>query len=187
MSYVFTINKKGTAVLHPDSVKLCPEFAYLDPKEILCIVLATDYYSIFRQFAEDERQRRARANVYGTDNENFFQLPKIKKAVEAYKSLQFDPRREQIITYKRKLQELDGILSAVDEDDFKKIKDVISSQKELRKAIAEVEDELIKSDQDEEIETDDKSKLSFLEKLQANKQRYMEVTAKRVSNKVPVK
>lgn len=175
MSYVFTIKKNGDAILHPDAIKLAPELAYLTKEEVLAIILAYDYYSQYRQHPEDERERRARAQVFGQDNEEFFRLPKIKKAVELYKSLQFDPRRNQIMTYKDKLRELDTVLTALNEDDLKKISEVIKSQKELRKAISEIEIEINQEEEDNFVETEDKTKLSFLEKLQSNKENYLKV------------
>lgn len=139
---------------------------------------------MYRQFPEDERKRRARAHVYGTLNEKFFSQPKIKTAIEMYRSLQFDARREQVITYNKKLQELDKMISSVGEDDLKKLKDILSTSKELRKAITEIEDEMNKEEEIEAQETEDKTKLSFLEKLISNKKRYEEVTSKNRLNGV---
>lgn len=179
MVCLFTINKKGNAILRKEALTLCPEFAYLTEQEVLCIILAYDYYSIYRQFPEDERRRRARAHVFAADNEKFFELPKIKKAIELYKSLQYDHRRNQIIAYKRRLQHLDSLLESVGEDDLKKLKDVINSSKELRHAIKELEQELLIEEEEGVQETESNTKLSFLEKLQSNKERYKEITAKK--------
>lgn len=179
MVCLFTINKKGTAILRKEALAICPEFAYLTENELLCIILAYDYYSIYRQFPEDERRRRARAHVFAENNENFFDSPKIQKAIELYKSLQYDHRRNQIIAYKRRLQNLDVLLETIAEDDLKKLKDVISSSKELRSAIKELEHELLVEEEEGVQETNENTKLSFLEKLQSNKDRYKEVTAKK--------
>ena len=165
--------------MHPDCVKLCPEFAYLDEKEMLCVILAYDYNSPYRQFTEDQRKPRALAHVYGPSADELFKKPKIKKAVEAYKSLQYDPNREQIIVYQRRLGNMDALLDTIDDDDLKKMKEVIATSKELRKAIKEIEHELTHEEESGVTETQDKVKLSFLEKLQSNRERYIQVTKKK--------
>ena len=63
--------------------------------------------------------------------------------------------------------------------------------KELKKdqppvTISEIEQELFVEEEEVNIETEDKSTLSFLEKLQSNKARYMSVVNnKRIPSKVP--
>ena len=156
----------------------------MSEKEVICIVLAYDYNSPYRQFPEDERKRRAKAHVYGTQNEKFFTQPKVAKATELYMSLQFDPRRQQIIAYRKQLQRLDLMLGAIEETDLKKLKDIITSSKELRNAITEIESEIIQEEESEIRQTEDNTKLSFLEKLVSNKQRYEEVTSKNRLNGV---
>lgn len=175
MSYLVSINKNGRFVLCKEAYKLCEEFELLDEKEILCIALAYDYYSPYRQFPEDERIRRAKAHVYSTINSDFFDKSRIKKAVDAYKSLQFDPRREQIKAYQRKLISLNNILDLTKDSDLKSIKEVTSSSKEIRRAIAELEDEIYK-EEEQDFFTDDDKKLSVLERLIKNKERYLEIT-----------
>lgn len=178
MICLFAIDKKGKILLRPESTKLCAEFAYLSEKDILCIILAFDHYSIYRQFPEDERKRRARAHVFGSDQEFFFDAAKIKKAVHAYKSLQYDHRRNQIITYKRKLDMINLVMETSDADDLKLLKDIITSSKELRKAISEIEQE-INQEEEEEMMDEGNMKLSFLERAQANRKNYLEIIAKR--------
>lgn len=175
MACLFTINKKGTAVVVPEAMKLSPDFAYLEEKEMLCVILAYDYYSFLRQFPEDERKRRARAHVFGHENEKIFEQPKIIKAVDAYKSLQYDPIRNQIVTLKRKLDNLNMIIDKVEDDDLKRIKEVMAVASEYRKGIKEWEEELNKQEEEGLQEDQDKTKLSFLEKLQSNSARYKEL------------
>lgn len=179
MSFLISINQKGTCVIHAECIKLMPELAYLTEKELLCIVLAYDYYSPMRQFANDEAERRARAHVYGTENANIFKQPKIVKAVELYKSLQYDEVREQIKAYRRRLDTITKIIDTIAEDDLKKLKDVIVVSKELRAEIRKLEEELNK-EEEEDYNTEDESKLSLLERLQKNVARYKEITSKKI-------
>jgi len=184
MNHLFSIAKNNKVILRPECVKLCTEFSFLTEKEMLCVILAYDYWSIYRQFPEDERQRRARAHVFGNESEKIFLQPKIQRAVEAYKSLQYDPRREQIASYERKLTMLNAIIDTVTEDELKKLKDVITTSKDIRKAIEEIQVELYHEEENSVTETDENIKLSFLEKLQNNKNRYLEVTTKKLSLKI---
>ena len=180
MSLLIQLSKKGTMIIHPVVMKLCPDFAYLSGKEMLAIILCYDHYSIFRQFPEDERKRRSRAHVFGIEQETFFESPKIKKAVEMYKSLQYDQRRNQLITYKKKMDAIDSLMEETKQDDFSQIKTLIGLSKELRKAISELEQEIDKEEEDNSlIEDDQKNKLSFLERLQSNVERYKQVTTKK--------
>jgi len=176
---LFSINKKALLVLHPDCIKLCPEFAYLDQKEMLVVILAYDYKSPYRQFTEDQRKPKAQTQVYGPGGDNIFDKPKIKKAAELYRSLQFDPRREQIITYQKRLGNLNILLDTIEDDDLKRLKDVIAASKDLRKAIAEIELELTQEEESGLTETEDKVKLSWLEKMITNRERYLAVTKKK--------
>ncbi len=178
MACLFTINKKGSIIIHPEAMQLSPDFAYLSDKEMLSIVLAYDHYSIYRQFPEDERKRRARAHVFGHENSELFEAPKIQKAVEAYKELQYDPIRNQIVTLRRKLDNINMLLDKVDDDDLKKVKEVMAVAAEYRKNIKEWEEELNKQEEQGLQEDKDKTKLSFLEKLQSNQARYRELKKK---------
>lgn len=179
MACLFTINSKGNAIIRPEATKLAPEFAYLSDKEMLCIILTYDHYSIYRQFPEDERRRRAKASVFGMDNESFFDQPKILKAIELYKGLQYDHRRNQIITYKRKLDGINLVIDSLDEKEFKELSSLMTTSTKLRAAIKEIEAEINQEEEDSLQEDESKNKLSFLEKLQANVARYKEVTAKK--------
>lgn len=180
MISLFSINKKGTAILRSEALKLAPEFAYLDEKEVLSIILAYDYHSIYRQFPEDERKRRAKAHVFGIKNEDLFEQEKIVSAIEQYKKLQYDIRVNQIMTLKRTLERENNKLDYLGSNSSKELKEILSNCKELRKAIAEIEDELNREDEmDAEAEKEGKLKLSFLERLQTNIDKYNEVIKKR--------
>ena len=179
MSYLIEINVKGNIILRPECIKLWPELAFLTPHEMLTVIKAYDYFSLYRQFPQDERERRARIDVFKSERADFFKEPKIVKAVKMYRSLQYDSRREQIILYNRKLNQVVHSLEAIDDEDHKATKELLLTAKEIRKAVAELEDELNREEEMNAAETDDKLKLSFLEKLTSNKERFLEVTKPR--------
>lgn len=172
MPLLFSINKQGNAVLIPEAIQLCPELAYLSDKELLCIIYAYDYYSIFRQFTEDERKRRARAKVFGYKEADFFEYEKIKKAVDDYRSLQYDHRRESIIVYKQKLQNIDAVISTLDEDETKKLSELMKTSAALRQAIRDLEAEINQSEEEDLKVDKHRDKMSWLEALQYNKDEY---------------
>ena len=173
---LFSLNSKGTAVLYPDCYKICPEFRFLDAQEMLCLILAYDFQSQFRQWPEDERQRRARILVFKGEREGIFKEPKIIKAVVMYRSLQYDPRREQMIVYNKRLANITKAIEDLEDDAHKETKDLLTTSDLLRKAISNLEMELNKEEELGESETDDGLKLSFLERLTSNKERFLEVT-----------
>ena len=171
---LFTVDKKGLVIFHPDAMKLASEFSYLEQNEMLCVILAYDYYSIYRQFPEDQRKSRARAHVFGHQREDFFTEHKIIKAVAKYKELQFDPLREQIIAMRNKMNNINMLIDSLDEveDGIKRQKDLISISSDYRKRIKEAEEDLFKEEEIGLQEDAEKTGLSFLEKLQSNSESY---------------
>lgn len=165
--------------MRPEAFKLAPEFAYLDEKDMLCIILAYDHHSMYRQFPEDIRKQRARVHVFSMSNEDFFEKEKILKAVDAFKRLQYNSRVNQIITMKKALDNETKRLENLGEDDGKKLKEILSNSKLLRAAITEIEEELDREEEQEAEAEKQGIKTTFLEQLVTNPQRYKEVTQKR--------
>jgi hypothetical protein len=166
---LFYLNDSNQAILHPDAIHLCPELSVLEDKEVLIVVLAYDYKSPFRQFTEPDRKRKALIHVYGNDDRDLFQRDKIKQAVEAYNSLQYNPKIELVYTYQSKIDTLqDEFAKATDE---KEISRIIKSINAIRESIRDLETEVY-----DEVAKEGKivggRDLSFLEKWQRNKDRY---------------
>ena len=110
MSYLFYADVKNNKVLHPDVVKLSPELALLSSEEVLFIILAYDYNSIYRQFPEKQRVSKAIWHVYNDSVPNLLNEEKrpqrIKSAIEAYKSLQYNRNIELVEMYNKKIDDL---------------------------------------------------------------------------------
>jgi hypothetical protein len=173
---LFYLDEKNTAVLHPDAIKLCPELTVLDEKETLAIILAYDYKSPYRQFVDTDRRRKALIHAYGNDDKNIFDKDKIKQAVEAYISLQYNPKVELARTYQSKVDQLqDEMVLASDE---KEIARIIKSINAIRESIRDLETEVY-----DEVAKEGKvvggGNLSFLEKFQRNRDRYMSLLRKK--------
>lgn len=176
MALLFNINKKGSQVLNKDVVKLCPELAYLTDDEVLLIILCYDYSSQYRQLPEQERIRRAINHVYGNNDKNPLDTEVVKIGVDAYKSLQYDPKRELIRTYKKKLNTLDMALEQAEQASV--MKNIISTQKEIIKSIDALEEEISKNEQ-EEAQIEGGLKNSYLEKMMRNREMYKDVISNR--------
>lgn len=180
MSYLIYCDLKNNIVLHPDVLKLSPELGLLDNKEVLFIVLAYDYNSIFRQFPERQRVSKAIWAVYQDNVPELLNEEKrsqrIKSAIEAYKSLQYNRNIELVEMYNKKIDELIKLLEA--ETSNTGIKNAMDSIDKFRKAIRSIEEEIV---EEKLIDGELKGnvKMSWIEKMQSNQKMYYAVTAKR--------
>lgn len=176
MSYLFYIDEKNNAILHRDCVNLCPALSVLTDEEVLFIILAYDYHSIYRQFPEEDRIRKAMIHVYNDNNPKLMQRDVIKAAIEAYKSLQYNPKAELATKYQNKI---DSLLEKLQNDDNptsnKNILTVISA---IRKDIMALESEIADEVQKEGVIKGQKE-LSWLEKLMRNQKYFKSVIAKK--------
>lgn len=159
-------------VLRPDCYKLHPILKKLSEKEILFLALAIDYHSIYRQFPEQDRIRRAMFHVYDDYMPNLLKEDRIKQAIEAYKGLQYDPNIEQVRMFQKKI---DSLLQKIDTDDSpssnKTSLDLISK---LRKEIRDIEAEIVETMQNKGQIKGNKT-LSFIEILTSNDKLYQSV------------
>lgn len=175
---VFKLKNKNSTILYSDAYKICPELKVLSEKELLYIILSVDYDSPSHQFPEEERMRRAKRQVYGEIEESPENTPKIKKAIEFYKSLQYDPRRETIIKYRSKIESLGHmILSATT---AKEISDLDNAIEKLMDRCKKIQNEIDSDDALESVQLKGGGKLSFLEKWQKNRVSYLEAEKQRI-------
>ena len=176
MAYLFSTNKKGTVLFHEDAMNLCPEFAILDDKEKLALVLITDYDSPYNQLPEIERKHKACSQVFNHNKIDIFERSSFKHAVDLYKSLQYNPKRELIKTYNDKLQSLSNDL--INASSPIAIKNILDSQDKIRKVLFDLQQELM-DNQEAKYTLKGGGKLSFLEELMQNKEAYERVTSSR--------
>lgn len=176
MSYLIKINEKTNQVLHPEAVKLFPGFNVLSEEEILFIVYAYDYCSPFSAFPEEDRVRRASLQVWADNRLELLTKPKIKNAIEAYKSLQYNPKIELTKAYQDKINEIQIRLLVETSD--QKIKAMLESIKNLRASIRELEQEVL-AVYEEEGKLIGGGERSFLENMLKNKELYKKVVAKK--------
>lgn len=174
--YLFNINKKGTILIHPEAVKLCPELSVLDEKEIRFLILAYDYESPFNQQPEQDRLHRAKHIVYNNEEIPDLKSNKWIAAINAYKGLQYNPKREMMRVYENKLitlsKELERDLSSIE------IKKILDSQKQIRLALKELNEELMDAEE-MKITIKGGGELSFIERITTNATEYKRITEKR--------
>jgi len=176
MSYLIQIDTKTNQVLHPEIMKLVDSFSMLDEKEMLYVALFTDYNSIYKQFPEHIRRGRAMWHAFNENEDQLIISPKILRAIEDYKSLQYNPKEELIIRFQKKI---DSFLELLDEDKSPTaVQNTTKAISTLRDNIRELQYEV-----DEKYRADGQVKgdrdLSFIEKLISNKKQYLAVVAKK--------
>lgn len=184
MSLLIYADQKNAILLRPVVMKMCPEFSAIDEKELLTIILIYDYHSIYRQYNERERMAYAITRVYGDNNpkllaelENPSANGRITNAVNAYKSLQFDPKIQLVETYQKTIDGIQRQISSelTEKELDTKLKNIDRLRKDILKLNLEITEDLI---QDGQIKGD--QTLSFLEKIQKNKQLYKSITEKKI-------
>ncbi len=171
MSYLFYIDEKNICLLRPECYKLSPELSTLDEKDILFVAMAFDYHSLYRQFPEHERIRKAMFHVYDKYDPKILEKQSMALAIEAYKALQYDPKIELAHRYQKKIDRLLDILDA--DDNASSIQKNTMAIDILRKNIMGLENEVADS-----ITSKGQVKgnqgLSWLEdQLSSNKKQYL--------------
>jgi hypothetical protein len=173
MSYLFYVDEYDNKILRPECLKLCEELRVLSHQEVAAIVYAYDYHSIFKQYPEQDRKRKALIKVFGSSDKDIFENLKIKAGVEAYMSLQYNPKIELVATYQESISSLSQELrKAKDEKEFSRItKSIETCRKYLRELDSEVYDDAVK-----EGVVMGGASLSYLEIIQKNKVLYDTIT-----------
>lgn len=176
MSYLICIDHKTNQILHPEVVKLVDSFSMLDEKEMLYVVLFTDYNSIYKQFPEHERRRRAMWHAFNESEDSLIVSPKILRAIDDYKSLQYNPKEELIVRFQKKI---DYFLEMLDEEKTPTaVQNITKSINTLRDNIRELQYEVDEKHRSEGQIKGDRD-LSFIEKLISNNKQYLAVVAKK--------
>lgn len=171
--YLFSINKKGTILINPEVVKLCLEFAVLSEREMRFLILAYDYESPFNQQPESDRIHRAKNMVYDMDEGPNLNEQKWINAIDRYKSLQYNPKRETMRVYERKLSLLSNELT--NEESSTKIKQILESQKLIRISLKELSEDLAEAEE-KKAQIKGGGRLSFIEDIMTNMQEYKQAT-----------
>lgn len=185
MSLLIHIDVKNKLVLRPACVHLCPELSVLSEKELMVIILVYDNYSVLRRYNEADRIRRAILMIFDDNEPKLLDAlekrpphDRITVAVEAYKSLQYDPKIELANAYQKKIDSLTSSLER--ETGPTAISNILKSISELRKNKLALETE-VANEVIEQGKIKGDQELSYLEELQSNRKRYELLTRKKTA------
>jgi hypothetical protein len=166
---VFKMDKSFDVVLNKDAVKLVPELTGLSKDQLKYVILVADYVdSPLRKRPLEERKAMAARMVYG-DGKNI-ETDKIKLAIESYRSLVFDIRRETIDIFKQKIKVLQKEVIMPDIS-FSRMKEIDQTITFMQDRVASIEHQL-DIEEGEEIEIKGGKVLSYLEKWQRSQREY---------------
>lgn len=169
MPLLFKLNAQNNAVIHPEAVKLCPELKKLTKEEVLYIILTYDYHSPFKQFELSERKRLARNRVYKTLSKDPESKKVVQNGIDAYRSLQYDPIRETLESYRRKVTALR--LQLDNAETLHVTKNITQTISLLNREIKEMETEVEENEQMAEIKGG--GELSLIELFQKNRNTWL--------------
>jgi len=174
---VFKVDHNYEVILNMDAVKLVPELSSLDQNELIYVILVADNVDgPYRKKPLEERVLMAYKRVFGSEKVDM-SSDRIRIAIEAYKSLIFDIRRETIDIYNSKIRVLQKESLAPDVT-FSRMKEIDSTITFMMERIRTINHE-IDIEEGEEIELKGKKKLSYLEIWQRNQKAYREYKASR--------
>jgi len=101
---VFRVDKNFKTILNPEAAKLVPELSVLDNDWLLYVILVADYVDgPYRKKPLEDRRSLALKRVFKDKNVNI-DSKEILNAIDSYKSLVFDIRRETRDVYMQKVR-----------------------------------------------------------------------------------
>lgn len=161
---LFKINKRGTAVVHPDVAKLHTPFRSLTDKEVLFMIVYCDYYGLFRQFPVEEKFKRSAHHVFGTTE--YKPSAKLEKCMQNYMDFQYNEKEEMVKALKAKIDQLKRDI--IDkETKATAISGLLNAVRSIEAEVDKYEAEI--SDNEDFIEIEGGRKESLLEFMQRNK------------------
>lgn len=179
MSYLIQINEKTGEVLHPEVLKLCDSFTLLTEKEMLYVCLFTDYNSIYKQFPEHERRRRAMWHAFNENEHEIIESQRVKDAIQDYTSLQYNPKIELANKFRAKI-DIELQLLEIDET-TNGLKKHLENINLLETQIANLQNQVTDQLKADGVIKGDRQ-LSFLEKMLSNKKMYKDVITNKPKN-----
>lgn len=169
---VFKVDANWEIILNPQAVRLVPELRGLNKDELRYVILTTDYVdSPLRKKPLYERRIVAERMVYG-DSKKQIETEKVKIAIEGYKSLIFDIRRETIDIYNTKIRILQKESLSHDVS-FARMKEIDQTISFMQDRVENMQRQL-DIEESENIDLKGGKKLSYIEIWQRKQQEYKE-------------
>jgi len=170
---VFKVDKDFQIILNPEAVKLVPELVGISQKELLYVICVIDYDDgPFRKKPIDERRLLAKRK-YFKDSKEDPETERVKRAMDAYKDLVFDIRRETIDKYQRRIMLLQKE-SLKEEVSISRLKEIDQGITFLSGRIDSIQHELDIEEQTEDLKIKGGRKLSYIEKWQRSQKAHRE-------------
>jgi len=166
---LFKIDAQSGLLLHPEVIPLTEHLKKLDRRTIVYIVMAYDYESPYKQFPEQERIKKAKLRCYGDTSIVFKDEKLVEKAVEEYRSLQYNVYHEAIRTYTQKIENINILINS--ELDPNKLQNYMNAQDKLEERIDKTWERLNKTEEESRMKGD--VKLSMIEKWQINRRNFL--------------
>lgn len=168
---IIDIDKSGKALLDKKYVKLVPELfdVYQDKNlggnMILYIVCVYDRKSPYRHLPYEVRKEDVSESLFGDRNYSRCRHPKVLKAIEIYKYLQYDPLREEYDALVNKHQEKLKIYNAmvVDDKNFDRFNRNESLMQKSTENLEKLKDRIDAEEEQAKIMGRDGTSLSFIE------------------------
>ncbi len=169
---VFKVNNNFDVILNPDAVKLAPELSALTKEELLYVILVIDYSdSPYRMKPLEERRAMAAKRIFGDTKKNVEPV-KVLNAMDCYKSLVFDIRRETKDIYVEKITVLQRETLTKDVS-FARMKEIDSTISFLQTRIDSI-DKSLYTEEINNIVLKGKRELSYIEEWQRKQRDYNE-------------
>jgi hypothetical protein len=145
-SLLFRIDKRNNTILDKQAAKLTQHCKKLSEEELRYVILVADYYSPLKQYPKKEKAIKAERMVWGTEAETkqIGEDPKIKRAIEEYEELQYDPIRETIKAYREKVNSLVSELLLANRPG--KVSQIDADIQVLQTRIAEMQEDIQKAE-----------------------------------------
>jgi len=169
---VFKVDRNFQIILNKDAVKLVPELSTLSQEELRYVILVVDYVDgPFRKKPLEERKLMARRQIYKNSARDP-ESEKVRIAMEAYKGLVFDIRRETVDVFSTKITALQK--EALEPNiTYTRMIEIDKTISFMQDRITSINHEL-DVEEGEEVELKGQKKLSYIEIWQGRQRKFAE-------------
>jgi hypothetical protein len=167
---IFRIKDDHSVIIDKDALLLAPELSKVSEKELKYIILVYDTFdSPLRKKPMDMRKQMAKRKMWGNISKNVERSPDMVKAIDAYKSLCYDPIRESLDAFRYKVSFINKKIAEPNLN-LSDAKEYVKQLEFYESKLFSLEDEVKKEETVAEIKG--KKKLSNLEDWQRRQMQY---------------
>lgn len=161
--------------LIPEAIALCPVLSFLTEEQLRYIIITYDYIGgPYSQKPESERSLIAITTIYGSESRmtrNDIENNELMiSAIDSFKSLIYDTRKNSIDRLKNKLSLLEKQLAECDANDFNTLKNITSSSDIILKQVIRLEK--IDEEEEEKLKIRGDKEESMIEKMKRTRKLY---------------